>query len=301
MYLREKTVVEVMQHGEVVDLSSERVQSIIENSEPVTLPEAEEAQRNKKIRDKQWEVFKDLADDWEKKYLPFLTKQFNIQLQETLINLEDHGLKHTQVARKHKKDADDDAVDRVLFDKKEADKALRKGEKPLTEGALEANALKEITALGLGISFELANPAVQAFVKDKVFKFAHEVNTTTQNALRKELLAALKAGEGIPQIEKRIRKVFDIAKSSRSVTIARTEVVGATNAGAQFAYEQSGVVEFKIWIDSRDSKVRGDHQIDGEVVALNENFSNGLLFPGDPAGAIGNIANCRCTQSGIVQ
>jgi uncharacterized protein with gpF-like domain len=37
-----------------------------------------------------------------------------------------------------------------------------------------------------------------------------------------------------------------------------------------------------------------NHAIDGERRRRGEPFSNGLRYPGDPAGAAANVINCRC-------
>lgn len=324
-YIVKRTLAE----GEKVDLAKERVQEILEQAEPVTLedkhidkpipkpmppdvvfhvlPKKEsvlaniaDSDKKKEIRNTKWFVYKALTDIWEAKFLTFLVKEFKIQQNETLLNLEDHGLKRgpSDIIQKQ---GEDEIIDRILFDKKKADKAMRKNGKPISEGALAANAKKEIAALGLGISFDLTNPAVQEWLTDKTFKFANEVNTTTQKKLRRELKEAIKAGEGIPQARVRVNRVFTDISEKWSGVIARTEIVSATNQGALSAYEQSEVVKEKEWIDSRDSKVREAHQIDGERVKLNARFSNGLRAPGDPTGAPANIIQCRCTLSGIVE
>ena len=306
-------VEQTLRDAEKVDLIKERVQEIIDHGESI-IPDQlddimddikdevaiEEDKKKKEIRDKKWYLYKDLTDVWEKKFIPVLQKEFKIQSNETLFNLEKHGLKRgpNDVIQK---DADDELINRILFNKKNADKSLRKNGKPLIEGTLKANAEKEINALGLGISFDLQNPAVQEWIADKTFKFAHKVNKTTQDKLRRALKEAIKAGEGIPETKERINKVFTSISKEWSSVIARTEVISASNAGAMEAYKQSKVVTEKEWISSRDADVRPEHQIDGETVALDKTFSNGLMFPGDPMGDPGNIINCRCTQSGVVK
>ena len=325
---RKYIVDQTLKNADKVDLDNERVQEIISQGKSVDIisvapvqiatsaimkpvpkpmpPEAvftvlpknnidEEEKAKKEIRTKYWLTYKDLTEDWEKKYIPFLTKEFKVQEGETLMNLEDVGLKIL------KKDAADDQIDKILFDKKKADKALRKGGKPLTQGALEANAKKEIATLGLGIAFDVQNPEVQKFIDDKVFQFANDVNVNTQKKLRVALKKSIAAGESIPQASERVQEVFAGVSKKWSKVIARTEVVSSTNAGALASYEQSGVVEGKEWISSRDADVRDTHQIDGEVVGLKKEFSNGLAFPGDPKASAGEVVNCRCTQRGVVK
>ena len=69
-----------------------------------------------------------------------------------------------------------------------------------------------------------------------------------------------------------------MAKTSRAATIARTEAMGAANAGTQSALVQGEFLR-KMWITSRDDRVRSEHQIDGEVVKVEDSFSLGVAFP----------------------
>jgi uncharacterized protein with gpF-like domain len=50
----------------------------------------------------------------------------------------------------------------------------------------------------------------------------------------------------------------------------------------------------KEWLSAGDAQVRETHAIDGEVIGFDESFSNGLEYPGDPAGDAGEVINCRC-------
>ncbi len=145
----------------------------------------------------------------------------------------------------------------------------------------------------VGISFNIKNPRVIEFIDAKKFKFAKEINDTTQEALREQLRAGLLNGEGIPQLKKRVQTVFTDAKTWRAETIARTETGAAYNFGSFESYRQSGVVQKKKWLAALDSRTRDSHShMNGQIVGLNEPFSNGLMYPGDPAGSAGEIINC---------
>ncbi|GAF85937.1 unnamed protein product, partial [marine sediment metagenome] len=64
--------------------------------------------------------------------------------------------------------------------------------------------------------------------------------------------------------------------------------------GSYQAYKQSGVVERKQWLATMDDRVRDEHAaMNGEKVGLDESFSNGLMFPGEP--------NCRCTVLPVIE
>ena len=88
----------------------------------------------------------------------------------------------------------------------------------------------------------------------------------------------------------------------RGDTIARTESLGAFNAGQQEGLNQlvdSGAVRTeqirRVWRTAKDSRVRDTHQsLDGDSVGLNERFDNGLMFPLESGGPPAEVINCRC-------
>ena len=102
-------------------------------------------------------------------------------------------------------------------------------------------------------------------------------------------------GIGIPEIAKQIRYELNISERYRSERIARTEVISASNMSSQAGALATGVPLDKTWIAKIDDKTRESHiAVDGEVVDINELFSNGLLLPGDPNGEAEDTINCRC-------
>lgn len=169
------------------------------------------------------------------------------------------------------------------------------------EAVLADKAGAEVRRFGLPPEFTVTNPRVRAWLDTKAFKFADEINQTTEAALRDTLNEAISQGEAIGDISRRIEDVFDAARGARARTIARTEVIAASNQGAMEAYEQSGVVEEKEWVSSRDEVVRDSHRIDGETRALNQTFSNGLAQPGDTSGPAEEVINCRCTVAPVIK
>ena len=153
---------------------------------------------------------------------------------------------------------------------------------------------KEILAeLGVNISFDLLNPKVVEFIETRSFDLIKSISNTTKEALRRTLKEGVELGESIPKLAKRIASVYDDAQGYRSVLIARTENISASNNGALNAYRQSKVVEKKKWLTAGDDRVRPEHEaIDGETVLLEEPFSNGLMVPSEP--------NCRCCISPLL-
>ena len=187
--------------------------------------------------------------------------------------------------------------DEWLFDEAEWGTEFQRSGKPLILGAVRDGGEQALIDLGLAINFNTTHPGVLEFIAEKVPKFSFDVNNTTLDMLRKEFKEAIDEGEGIYQITKRVEKVFGFTEKYRNERIARTEIIGATNKGGHEGMRQSGVVETRIWISTRDNLTRDSHRaIDGETAPLDGRYSNGLRWPGDYMGPAEEIINCRCTE-----
>lgn len=96
---------------------------------------------------------------------------------------------------------------------------------------------------------------------------------------------------------------------NRAMTVARTETIGAVNAGvfrsAQLEAQARGdVAPFKQWIATEDKRTRPTHNAaDKQRTLLSEPFVVGgarLMFPGDPRGPANEVINCRCSMLPVV-
>lgn len=121
-------------------------------------------------------------------------------------------------------------------------------------------------------------------------------------AIRAELQDGVAAGEDMRQLAGRVRAASEVT-AARAMTIARTEVHRAAEAGSLAQMRLSGFTNFecrKRWLATEDERTRLWHiQADGQTVGLNEVFDvggEGLQFPGDPMGRADNVINCRCTM-----
>jgi len=140
---------------------------------------------------------------------------------------------------------------------------------------------------------DLLHPAVRGALGLRVSQFSQFVNETTARQIQDVLREALAEQLPIPEIAARVREqVFDPSVTARrAATIARTEIMGAHNFGLQHGMVQGGH-QRKMWLTSRDDRVRETHRIDGQVVNVDENFvlldGREMPFPQD--------FNERCTM-----
>ena len=158
----------------------------------------------------------------------------------------------------------------------------------------------DLYKLGVAVSRQAARDALKAmgvdpetydvdrtlaYLKVKARGSAERINAKTRDALE----AAIDDEDADPA------DVFDLAESSRSEMLAVATVTSLSGFGTCEAGRQSGAA-MKTWItgpNPRDAHAA----MDGEAVGLDENFSNGLAWPGDAAGSADDLANCNCSLS----
>ena len=178
------------------------------------------------------------------------------------------------------------------FDKKKENQIFTELALPFMQEAALESGQEAMDLIGTGETFEY-KPSLEKELKERAKFFAKSVNDTTLEKLSKTLSEGLEAGEGIAELRDRIKAVYKEFPEHRAELIARTEATVINNKGFLEAYSQSKVVNSHEWISTNDLRTRPEHvKLDGEIVEVGKNFSNGLPYPQEP--------NCRCVISPVV-
>lgn len=128
-----------------------------------------------------------------------------------------------------------------------------------------------------------------------------------------EIERGIREGSDIPTVTAAVDAVLTSTGSerwpNRARTVARTETIGAVNAGifrsaVLDAQERGDPAPFKVWLATEDTRTRATHATaDGQRTLLTSPFQVGssqLLFPGDPRGQAQEVINCRCSMLPVV-
>lgn len=119
--------------------------------------------------------------------------------------------------------------------------------------------------------------------------------------LKKQIVAevsrAISSGMTYAQVATMLENQAKIGYN-RSIRIARTEGHRIQTTATMHAMENAkdrGADVVKQWDSTLDARTRDSHaKLDGEIRELDERFSNGLMYPGDPHGQAAEVINCRC-------
>lgn len=121
------------------------------------------------------------------------------------------------------------------------------------------------------------------------------------NLLKKKITAqvsrSIATGTSFAQTAKQLVN-YTRTGYNNSIRIVRTEGHRIQCSATMDAMEQAkerGADVVKQWDATLDGRTRDSHAaLDGEIREADEEFSNGLMFPGDPAGSASEVVNCRC-------
>jgi uncharacterized protein with gpF-like domain len=159
---------------------------------------------------------------------------------------------------------------------------------------------------GKGYQFD-SRPAVSAYlgaVHNRMVRTPEEVYDLVASAVAR----GAARGDSIPAIAGEVDEILTVTKTerwaSRAVTVARTETIGALNAGRHDSFdaiaEETGEEFEHMWLSTLDQRTRSSHvDADQQRVPLDSPFTVGgalLERPGDPSGPAEEIINCRCTE-----
>ena len=171
--------------------------------------------------------------------------------------------------------------------------------------------ITELYRTAAKIAFQNYKPNIKAFgdnssIVDEVIAFLKRyllqkvvvpISQTTIDQIEQVLQQAQREGWGVEETVKELEDE-DLTKF-RARLIVRTETVKATNITQLAAADNEDYEMEKMWIAIEDSRTRKSHShagVDGERIPLDQPYSNGLMYPGDPNGGPEEVCNCRCTQ-----
>ena len=118
-----------------------------------------------------------------------------------------------------------------------------------------------------------------------------------KTSVRMEISRGIAQSLSYQEIARNVKNTTNV-DYNKSLRIAKTEghrIQCESAYNVQLKAKEKGADIVKQWDSTLDSRTRPTHQkLDGELVKVDEKFSNGLLYPGDSNGIASEVVNCRC-------
>ncbi|MBO8180272.1 MAG: minor capsid protein [Archaeoglobus sp.] len=174
------------------------------------------------------------------------------------------------------------------------DKAYEGSEEYIRRAYEKGNELGNKDLKSVGINFDIP-PDIHAldFLDGYQFDLIKGVSEDLKKEIKRVVRDGIINGKSMREVANDLKQVFNTRKW-RLNTIARTEVIRASNFGRYEAWKKSGVVVGKEWVTAFDDRTCPEcAAMDGDQASLEKPFRNGVLMP--PA-----HPNCRCTAIPII-
>lgn len=134
-------------------------------------------------------------------------------------------------------------------------------------------------------------------LKDGLYKRLGYDRKILIETINKEIARGITTSLTYSEVKRNIHEKTNLS-IKKSYLIARTEghrVMCTATYNAQRVAKENGCDIYKQWDSALDNRTRPSHRlVDGEIREMDEKFSNGLLYPGDPNGSASEVCNCRC-------
>lgn len=146
-----------------------------------------------------------------------------------------------------------------------------------------------LTGMGLDPD-QYDTPRTEAFLAKVAERIASQVNAATL----RQIEAALADDDEDDDVDP-VGHVFDVAEESRADQAAMTAAATFVGFGMAEAPRQAAPKATKRWVVNSSNPRASHAALDGEEVGIEEDFSNGMPWPGSFTGDPEDVANCQCS------
>jgi len=247
--------------------------------------------KNTDIKEKFWRNQIKIQEKLEKDFIEKLRAIFENQRRETIKKLTQKAIN----------------IPSVLLNVKEENRTFVIALTPIIREVIKEEGEVALKLVGVEEAFDMLSSRVKDYLKKNPIKFADSVNKLTNQKIRRQLEIGIKEGEGIQKLAQRVNEVFENAKRSRAVKIARTETARAMGFATEEAYSQSGVVKEKEWLTAFDERTcERCVAMNGKRVPVGKNFFNegdefmGVEITYSDVSYPPLHVNCRCTLIPVI-
>lgn len=197
---------------------------------------------------------------YERRYLLSFKKLLKKQRAEALVNLEAKASAFTK-----------DHVEE-LFNLANANKDMLDAIHPVLTHLTEQQGAMALSFAGDDETEFSMTVDILRVLENSTKKMAKNFNGDTLEKLNHTLAQGVQDGEGLGKLKSRVNDVFDEADSTRSLRVARTETLKASNNATEMAYKQTGYVKGKEWYVNPDACPICE-VFSGKTIGLDEEYA----------------------------
>lgn len=159
-----------------------------------------------------------------------------------------------------------------------------------TAAAVAAGTQVATKLIGTASKYDAA--ALLPWVQKNAQLSANRINTYVVESIQGRV-DALGNAAPVEAVRKAVSDGYDWAAESYADQVAKSRTTSVMNLAGMDAAKRSGATH-KQWVTGEDPRA-AHAAVDAETVPIDDNFSNGMNGPGDPAGGPAETAGCNCS------
>lgn len=306
--------------GEVAPAKKKVSPVVHDTHSPVEKSNQRPHKSQQQLKDDQesFELIRDaIVERYEAKFLEASHKRFEDQRKEVIKNFKAFFDSNKGKAIKPRSKGLKDQLQN-LFDKHKSEAEWLAILVPLYKSSIATmgqaamdNVLGETDSAGTSGQYSTAANSIANYYETRASLISVGIDEETQKLLGASLREGITAGEALGELTDRIESIYGAAAGYRANRIARTESISATTRATIDGWDQSGVVEGKMWRIGSYNPCKYCLEMDGKVIKLTANyFDKGgkLEVPGvgtmkmdytDVEGPPVHV-NCACTLMAVL-
>lgn len=165
----------------------------------------------------------------------------------------------------------------------------------LGEQEIIRNPNVELTESVIGVN------KLERIIEERSFRASQATLNHLHGEVMPHIREGISEGKTLGKTGKLLEKEFRDMSRGGLMRISRTETQSVYNQSKIETMQASSVVWYKKWVSSGLDNMRESHaELDGEIVPVDEPFSNGLMYPGDESGPPEEVINCACTLVPVI-
>lgn len=234
-------------------------------------------QQELKDNQEQFEIIRDgIVEVYESKFLKVSHVRFEQQRLEVRKTFTEYY--NSQKSLKPRSKGLKDIITN-LFDKHKSELLWGAALVPIYKSAVNQmgqaamdNVLNETNTQGTPNQFSTANASIANYYENRSTLISKGIDDETQKLLATSLGAGISGNESLSELIDRVEGVYGAASGYRAERIARTESIASTTRATLEGWEQSGVVEGKMWKVGSFNPCKYCLDMDGKIIRLGENY-----------------------------
>jgi SPP1 gp7 family putative phage head morphogenesis protein len=194
-------------------------------------------------------------------------------------------------------------LENPFYNPREYDAVIRQAYKDYIRGVYSLGEREMVKNPHVELKGSVLGPGkLESIIESRSFNASQRTLDRLHGDIYKRIREGIHEGQSLGKTTRMLEGEFRGMSHGELMRISRTETQSVYNQSKMETMRASWLVQYKKWVSSGLDNMRESHvELDGEIVPVDEPFSNGLIYPGDESGPVEEVVNCACTMVPVIE